>query len=169
MLIFNYILIAVLLLFILGYLYFYYTYSRKIRNIEYFIVDIFLQKLSKIPAVIEVMRPYVVDQHWAFDLLTHLHSESIIYKYNSIYALMEHNAKINDQYSFLMRLSIAIPELQKDVYFLYIRDFVMAYDTTMKRELIKFTSLVKIWNRFVFWKKFTIVGYLLPGREILEI
>ena len=154
---YYYILIAVIAMLFIGYLFFYFKYSKKIQEIELFIMDDFLQKLSKIPAVIEVMRPYVTDQHGAFDLLTHLHSESIIYQYNSIYALMEHNARINDQYNFLMRLSIAIPDLQKDIYFLYIRDFVMSYDITMKRELVKFTAFVRIWNRFIFIKKCTLI------------
>jgi len=54
-----------------------------------------------------------------------LHSEAIIHNYTHIPAIMEHNARINDQYSFLMKLSMAIPEIQKKPYFIYIRDYII--------------------------------------------
>lgn len=155
----------VILLYISIYIYF----IRKIRFSETRIIDIFLQKISKIPAVIEVMRPYVMDSNKSFNLMVKLHSEAIIHEYATIHNLLEHNARINDQYSFLMKLSMAIPELQKDIYFLYIRDFVMLYDSTMKSELPIFNSLIKKWNIFVKFKNYTIIWYFFPGTEMLEI
>lgn len=140
------------------------SYQREER-----VVEVFLLKISKIPAVIEVMRPYVVDEHLAFDLMTHLHSESMIYEYNSIPMLLEQNARINDQYGFLMRLSIAIPELQKDSYFIYIRDFVMSYERIIKSELPAYNQLIRQWNQFVSIKNWTLIGYILPWREQVEI
>ena len=161
---------AFLLLIFLGlYILIYRLLSSKINKTEKYIVDIFLQKISKIPSVIEVMRPYVSDTKIAFDLMTHLHSEWIIYEYSSIHSLLEHNARINDQYWFLMRLSMAIPVLQKDAYFLYIRDFVMSYDLEMKKQLPIMNNLFHKWNRFVRIKNATIIGYILPGREVVEL
>lgn len=159
----------VTLFFIILYIAFYVYLSRKIRKSEQYIVDIFLQKIAKIPAVIEVMRPYVVDANHAFDLMIHLHSESIIHDYTAIHALLEHNARINDQYSFLMKLSMAIPNLQKDPYFLYIRDYVISYDRMMNRDLPQFNQLVKKWNTFIKIKNYSIIGYILPGKSIIEI
>jgi hypothetical protein len=76
---------------------------------------------------------------------------------------------MNDQYWFLMRLSMAIPQLQKDIYFLYIRDFVMSYDHMMKNELPLFNSLVKRWNLLIKIKKYSIIWYIFPGREMVEV
>lgn len=56
-----------------------------------------------------------------------------------------------------MRLSMAVPELQKNTYFIYIRDFVMSYDRMMKKELTSFNFLVKKWNYFIKIKKWTII------------
>lgn len=83
--------------------------------------------------------------------------------------LLEHNARINDQYGFLMRLSMAIPELQRDAYFIYIREFVMLYDHTLRSELPAYDILVRQWNRFITLKNYTIIGYLLPGRDRVEV
>jgi hypothetical protein len=141
----------------------------KIKKSEQYIIDIFLQKIAKIPAVIEVMRPYVVDQKVAFDHITVLHSQWIIHDYTSIHSLMEQNARINDQYAFLMRLSMVIPEIQKSDYFLYIRDFVMSYDVLMRREIPNFNKFIKQWNSFIYIKNILLVGYLLPWNKKLEV
>lgn len=143
--------------------------SRKIKYSESRVVDIFLEKLSKVPAVIEVMRPYIIDDKNAFQLITQLHSEAIIHEYGTIPMLMEHNARINDQYWFLMRLSMAVPELQKNTYFIYIRDFVMSYDRMMKKELAMFNFFVKKWNYFIKIKRWTIIGLILPWVDKIEI
>ena len=158
-----------ILTFIILYMIFYVYLLRKINRSEKYIIDIFLQKISKIPAVIEVMRPYVLDPDTAFGLMVNLHSAAIIYEYASIHNLLEHNARMNDQYWFLMRLSMAIPQLQKDIYFLYIRDFVMSYDHMMKNELPLFNSLVKKWNLLIKIKKYSIIWYIFPGREMVEV
>lgn len=84
--------------FISIYLVVYVDLHRKMKYSEDRVVDIFLEKISKVPAVIEVMRPHIVDDKKAFELITHLHSEAIIQVYDSIPMLMEQNAHINDQY-----------------------------------------------------------------------
>ena len=75
---------------------------------------------------------------------------------------MEQNARINDQYAFLMKLSMVIPDIQKSDYFLYIREFVMSYDILMRREIPKFNLLVKKWNTFIKIKNASLIGFLLP-------
>jgi hypothetical protein len=162
--------IIVLILALLGvYVITYILLSRRIADRESRVIGVFLQKIAKIPAVIEVMRPHVVDEHLAFDLMTRLHSEAIIHEYDSIPMLLEHNARINDQYGFLMRLSMAIPDLQRDAYFIYIREFVMSYDRTIRSELPAYDTLIKKWNQFITIKNWSIIGYLLPGRDRVEI
>ncbi len=153
----------------LVYLIVYQILTRRIRDRERVILDIFFQKIAKIPAVIEVMRPHVIDQKWAFDLMTRLHSESMIYNYTSIPMILEQNARINDQYGFLMRLSMAIPALQKDAYFIYIREFVMSYDRSVRTQLPFYNTLIQKWNRFIMIKNVTLIGYLLPGRDRVEV
>ncbi len=161
--------IALILVLLIAYITTYIILTRHIHLRESQVIAVFLQKIAKIPAVIEVMRPHIVDEYLAFDLMTRLHSEAIIHEYDSIPMLLEHNARINDQYTFLMRLSMAIPELQRDAYFIYIREFVMGYDRTIRSELSAYDDLIKKWNRFITLKNWSIVGYMLPGRERVEV
>jgi hypothetical protein len=161
--------IALILVLLVAYIVIYRVLSHRISMSESHIVLVFLQKIAKIPAVIEVMRPYVIDEHLSFDLMTELHSESIIHEYSSVPMLLEHNARINDQYGFLMRLSMAIPDLQRDAYFIYIREFVISYDRTLRSELPAYDALIRQWNRFIMIKNATILGYILPGRDRVEV
>lgn len=138
------------------------------RRIESTIVNIFLSKVAKIPALIEVMRPYVADEK-AFETITTLHSEVMIRRYDTIYDLLEYNAKIQNQFLFLMQLSAQIPELQKHEYFLYVRDFIISYERDMKANFTGFNKAVSLWNKFVFVKSWTIIGFVLPGRSQSEI
>ncbi len=134
----------------------YFILSIPLKNIENEIVNIFHDKVSKIPALIEVMRPYVFDEK-AFNLITELHSESMIRDHSTIYNLLEHNARIHDQFLFLLKLSVHIPDLQKDAYFLYVRDFIIAYDRLMLGKFSLFNSRVAVWNRFVHLKNITLI------------
>lgn len=162
--------VSIFLFFILGvYTWVFFYLHSKVKKIENSVVDVFLEKIAKIPALIEVMRPYVVDEKKAFQLMIWLHSEAIIHNYTHIPAIMEHNARINDQYSFLMKLSMAIPEIQKKPYFIYIRDYIIWYDRYMRSNIPEYNRLIRIWNRFIFIKNMTIVGHLLPGREQVEL
>ena len=79
--------ISILVFFTIVYSIFYIYLDRNIVKSEKDIINIFLKKIAKIPAVIEVMRPYVIDANSAFDLMIRLHSESIIHDYTAIHTL----------------------------------------------------------------------------------
>lgn len=138
--------------------------KKKVQNVENAMIDKFLLKVSKIPALIEVMRQFVADES-AFDTLTKLHSTGIINKYETIYVLLEHNARIQAEFAFLMKLSMQIPDLQRHGQFIYIRDFVMDYERKIKAYFENYNAEVEKWNRFVKIKNATIIGLLLPGKK----
>lgn len=94
-------------------------------------LDLFMKKTSKIPALIEVMRPYVSKKE-AFEPITLLHTKIMIEEQKSIYDILENNARMQRDFLFLMHLSIEIPDLQKHEYFLYIRDFMIDYEYQIK-------------------------------------
>lgn len=115
---------------------------RRIHRAERGMLDIFLLKVAKIPALIEVMRPYVADQS-AFTSLTALHSEGVIREYESIYALLEQNTRIHREFLFLMKLSAQIPPLQTHAQFVYIRDFIIGYERKMKNSFSGYNTAAK--------------------------
>lgn len=152
--------IFILFLFVL-YIGFYIFFSKEIKKEEDSIIDLFLKKAGKVPALVEVMRPYV-DKQEAFARLIEIHTEVMIESTRSVYDILEHNMRLQDQFSFLMKLSMQIPELQKQEYFLYIRDFIIEYERVMRSRFKKTNVAIARWNRFVMIKNYTGIGFLLP-------
>lgn len=114
------------------------------------------------------MRPYVADPS-AFDTITELHSRSMVQRYDTIYDLLEHNARIEHEFLFLMQLSMRIPELQKNEQFLYMRDFIIQYERDIRGLFSSVNQVIAHWNQFIHIKNMTIVGLILPGRTQMPI
>ena len=105
----------------------YFSLSKYVEFQERVLIDLFLGKIGKIPALIEVMRPYVAEEK-AFDHIIKLHTQAMIQEFRTLYDILGLNGKIQNDFLFLMQLSVQIPKLQKDEYFVYIRDFVIEYE-----------------------------------------
>ncbi len=155
------IIVAVLLLSYLGV---YFFLKNQILRVEKKIIQTFLLKVSKIPALIEVMREYVVDEG-AFDTVTELHSDVMVRQFDSIYTLLEHNARIHREFLFLMKLAVQIDALQKNEQFLYIRDFIISYERNLKKDFDAYNRTVSRWNTFVNIKNMTLIGIIFPGSK----
>ena len=138
------------------YISFYIFLSSAVKKEERALLDIYLHKISKIPALIEVMRPHIVKSE-AFHPLTLAHTKSIIESHNSIYDILADNATLQNEFLFLMKLSQHAPELQKHENFLYIRDFIIRYEREMRDRFTTMNDAIHVWNRFVQIKNITII------------
>lgn len=152
----------------LVYVFVYILFSHRVKKEEAVLLGIFLKKISKVPALIEVMRPYIVKWE-AFDAIILVHTETLIESSDSLYDILEHNARLQNEFLFLMKLSVHAPLLQKHEYFLYIRDFIIEYERVMKERFHSVNDTISDWNRFVHIKNATLIGYLLPGSLRAEI
>lgn len=146
------ILLILLLIYIAGYIFF----AKRLKVEENSIIDLFLKKASKVPALVEVMRPYVAREE-AFAPLIEVHTTVMIESTRSIYDILEHNMHLQDQFAFLMKLSMQIPELQKQEYFVYIRDFIIEYERVMKSRFARTNAAIAHWNRFIQIKNYTLI------------
>lgn len=135
-------------------LFFYILLLSRLQDQEQKVVRLFVEKTAKIPAIIEVMRPFVFDIR-AFDTITQLHSQAMIHRYDTLYDLLEHNARIQHEFGFLMKLSMQIPQLQKDKYFVYMREFVIQYEHDIKKHFTVINHHIMLWNRYVSIKNMT--------------
>jgi hypothetical protein len=140
----------------------------RVNREERALLLIFLRKISKVPALIEVMRSHVVKSE-AFDPLIRVHTESMIESNNSLYDVLEHNARVQNEFVFLMQLSAHSKALQKHEYFIYIRDFILSYDREMKARFASMNKAIGVWNSFVRIKNITGIGWFLPGKEMAEV
>ncbi len=154
--------LSLILIAFIVYVSIYILLSGRVKALEKELLSLFIKKTSKIPALIEVMRPYVAKKE-SFDSIIRVHTEVMIQEFQSVYDILTHNARIQNDFLFLMQLSVHIPSLQKDEYFLYIRDFIIDYEKRMKWDFTRIQSAIEKWNWFIKIKNMTLVWYLLPG------
>lgn len=147
---------------------FYILFARRVKVLEQGLLDVFLKKISKVPALIEVMRPYISKKE-AFAPIIEVHTESMIASTDSLYDILSYNARLQNEFLFLMKLSVQVPELQKHEYFVYIRDFIIDYERAMRTRFASMNEAIRVWNEFVVIKNMTLLGYLLPGSVRPEI
>ncbi len=149
--------ISLFLLF-LGILYtgafFYFT--RQVKKHENYLIGLYIEKIGKIPAIIETIRPYVADER-VFDSLIRLHRDAIIATNTSIYDILGSNLLVQREFEFLMKLSARIPEIQKKEYFLYMRDFFLKYERHMKKYFGSVNDAIDRYNHFIDIKNLTII------------
>lgn len=93
----------------------------------------------------------------------------MIQENKSIYDILELNMELQNDFLFLMQLSVHIPALQKDEYFLYIRDFIIEYERLMRSHFSELNRMIRIWNIFISIKNATGIGYLLPGKKLIFV
>ena len=146
----------------------YFSLSKYVEFQERVLIDLFLGKIGKIPALIEVMRPYVAEEK-AFDHIIKLHTQAMIQEFRTLYDILGLNGKIQNDFLFLMQLSVQIPKLQKDEYFVYIRDFVIEYEWKMRTYFLQINRALSYWNTFVRIKNLTGIGYFLPGTSRTKV
>jgi hypothetical protein len=109
-----------------------------------------------VPALIEVMRPFIAKKE-AFDPIITVHTETMVSATDSLYDILSHNARLQNEFLFLMKLSMHAPVLQKHEYFLYIRDFIIGYERNMRARLAYMNHAIVAWNQFIHIKNLTLI------------
>lgn len=138
--------------------------QKKIQERERVIIGLYKEKIDKIPAFIEIMRKYT-PYNDIFLELTHLHKIAIISNVTSIYDLLEGNSRIHREFLFLMKVSAKVRDLHRDGNFLYIRDFIIFYESGITKELLFLNRDMERYNSLLQKKNFTLIGLLFPWRK----
>ncbi len=82
-----YIFLVIISVLLIVYFSFYFYLSASVKKNEDIIIGIFIKKVSKIPALIEVMRPYVARKE-SFDSIIQTHTQVMIESTGSIYDIL---------------------------------------------------------------------------------
>lgn len=142
--------------------------SKTIKEKEIEVISLFFWKINKIPASVEIMKKYIRFEG-VFEEIIYLHKLWIIYNIKSIYDLLDLNNRIHKEFIFLMKLSAKIQELQIDWNFLYVRNYVVFYEKNIEKEIEKIDILIKKYNRYIKLKNFSIIWFLWPKDEKIEL
>ena len=135
---------------------------------ESLVIDIYMKKLGKIPGLIELLKKYHIDPE-VYDDIIHLHHEAVMSNVYNIYDILELNIRIHGKILFLFQLTIRISDIQHDELFHHIRDFILQYENEMRKCLLEINKDIILYNKFLYWKKFTIIWFLVPFHELYPI
>ena len=142
--------------------------QRDMLRREETISHIFTGRSGKIPALIEIMRAHSAHPD-AFKDIIGVYTESVLATSGRAHDILEYYVRLGHEIEFLMRLSMRMHGLQRDRTFLYIRDFIIFSEGSMRRELELLNRDITTFNRLLFWKDCTLIGFLVPIRERIEL
>ena len=145
-----------------------YMRRSEIVHTEARIIRAFEDKANKIPALVEIMRKHTKKEEIFEPILTQ-YERAILRKSTTVFDLLEINARLQEDLLFLFRMSMKVRGIQRDGSFVYVRDFFMFLETTMRREIEDYGRLARSYNRIRRYKNFTILGLLIPIGDMIEI
>lgn len=138
-----------------------YISSKKLKNKEMFIIELFFNKLNKIPALIEIMKKYVSDLE-IYEEMIYLHKLWIIYNIKSVYDLLDLNNRINKEFSFFIQISSKTNKLYKNWSFIYIRNYIAFYESQIENNIKEYNIEVSKYNKLVQLKNVSIIWLFIP-------
>lgn len=138
---------------------------KSIEKRSHAVIDSFFHKVDKIPVIVETIRKYA-PQDEIYAELVKLHRAAIIANVDSVYDILENDARISSKFRFLMHLSIRIREISHDGNFLYARSIWMYHENSAKEELDKMDEEIREYENLRKSRALTIFGILLPAKEI---
>lgn len=141
---------------------------QALERREQKIISLYKEKIDKIPAFIEIMSKNTAHKDIFLEII-HLHKIAIISNIGSIYDLLENNSRIHREFLFLLKVSARIQHLHKDGNFLYIRDFIIFYESTISKELLFLNSDIERYNDSLQRKNLTLIGLLFPIKKRIKI
>ncbi len=147
---------------------FLYISSQNAKKREEYIIELFFGKVNKIPALIEIMKKHVKNSD-TFTEIIYLHKLWIIYNIKSIYDLLDLNNRLQKEFSFLMKISAKTPALQRDWNFLHIRNYIMFYESNLKTWIEMYNLKIEKYNRLIWLKNASLLGFLIPIQEKIVI
>lgn len=97
------------------------------------LLDVFFHKVDKIPVIVETIRRHAPKDEIYAELVK-LHRSAIVTNVDSVYDILENDARISSKFRFLMSLSVRIRGISHDGNFLYARSIWMHYEGVAKNE-----------------------------------
>lgn len=134
---------------------------KKMNEIESAIIELYYNKINKLPALIEIMKQHTTHGDICTEMVR-LHRATVITRVDSVYDLLELNRRIQREFNFLMKVSAKIKDLHRNGNFLYIRDFLTFYEININKLIVEYNREVARYNTIRSLKNYSILGIFLP-------
>lgn len=103
---------------------------------------------------------YVPDE--VFKVAIALYSDAVLRDYEDPYSLLEANSRIQHEIQFILQVANKHHKVNLDGNFLYVRDFLIQYETELRTALRDLAAATAIRNKMVQWKNYFLMGLPFP-------
>ena len=107
----------------------------RMSHLQKEIVELFHDKINKLPILVESLRTHIYAEDKVFSELIVLHERVVLEDYTNVYDLIEANARIHEKIALVMKVASKNYNTNLVGGFLYARDFILFYETNMKKKL----------------------------------
>ncbi len=145
-----------------------YLSSKRLKNKEAFIIELFFNKLNKFPALIEIMKKYVSNLD-IFEEMIYLHKLWIIYNIKSVYDLLDLNNRINKEFNFFIQIASKTNKLYKNWNFTYIRNYIVFYESQIESNIKEYNLEISKYNKLIQLKNTSIIWLFIPIQYKINI
>lgn len=141
--------------------------SLQIDRASRRVLDYYALKTYKVPAFVEILRRSGVTDR-AFPEIISLHEQTLGTEPQSVYEILESNKRLQSEFRLLMVLANALPgtPLESEGSFVALRDHIIAVEREIKAQSVRVNRLIARYERWRLRKNITLMGVLLPAREL---
>lgn len=151
---------------ILSILFFYYIFikhtEKKINKLENKIKNLFLERTSLIPSVFEVSEDFISKHDDIFYEILCLKKIEFSQANNNLemYEIIEIKKLIHHEVNFIFKVCNKHPKLIQNAEFIYLRNLVINKSQLIWEKIEIYKRAIDIFNKLIFYKNITILGYL---------
>ncbi len=128
---------------------------------------VFRRKLGKVPALTMALRDYLSLPDEVLRPLEEAYARNVLRNFADPYSLAEANGDVSHEISFVMRAANRHHKVNLDARFLYLRDFIVRYESELAAAFREVGAAVARRNRLVRLKNRTLVGLPFPPHSQL--
>jgi hypothetical protein len=134
---------------------------RHIGTLEQKAISCFIDRLSKIPAFIEIFRDSTNHPDICNELIR-LHTKSLMSNISSLYDVAFLDNSIDKELALIKRLSLHIESLKQNPDFHYVVSYLDVYNDMLYALYRDFDASVFAYERFRTLKNLSVIGLLVP-------
>lgn len=124
-------------------------------------------KLGKIPVLVMSLRDHLYVPDEVFKVVVGLYADAVMREFEDPYALLESSGRIQHEIQFIMTVANKHHKVNLDGNFLYVRDFLIQYETELKAAVRELAAATNRRNRVYRWKNLLVLGLALPPYSAL--
>ncbi len=145
--------------------------ESQVNQQEEYIKRLFLERTALIPSIYEISREFLNKHDDIFAEILKLRTQEFgeDSRYNILYKILPTKKAIQHEINFLFKVCNKHPKLIQEWKFIYLRDVLMKKSNEISKQLEAYKKSSHDFNKLVSFKNKTVIGYLFPIDEKINL